>query len=243
MCMYTVATAVSGQNCVDTVGSLAHNNIDVPYNQTFIFTDQDYTISCEGTVIAWDICYRIQTNEVPVTFYPGVWTVDEPKQDIISYSLLQSSNITFLPSQPHDGSSDVLCQTFNLSLADQFIAPAGSVVGLYSNTRRIQPKLLRTYRASSCITTYHYDGNQSAVQATTTDRDANVGYNIAIRVHLGMLHSSNSTIVTVQKVMQVCLQPFAILMGSYNFIANKKINSLVNMSNFMNITRLHNHTL
>lgn len=191
-CMY-VATAVSGQKCVDTVGSLAHNRIDVPYNQTFIFTDHDYTIPCEGTVTAWEFCYKVQKIKVPVTFYPGVWMVDEAKNGVISYSLVQSNIITFMPSQVHDNSNEVSCQTFNLSLSDQFIASVGSVVGLYSNTRTAQVKLLRTYKASSCITTYHSDGNQSFVQATTTDHDANVGYNIAIRVHLGKLHSSNLT--------------------------------------------------
>ena len=62
---------------------------------------------------------------------------------------------------------------------DQFTAPVGSVVGLYSN---VGTQVLHTNTDSS-ITTYKFSGNQSSVR-TTGNNDVN--YNIAIRVHLGM---------------------------------------------------------
>ena len=173
---------VNHQRCTDNVGSLIHDNIYVSSDQTFIFADRDYTMFCGGIVIAWEFCYRVQQNEGPVTFYPGVWMVTKTENGVNNYSLVQLSSVTFTASQVGDSSIHASCQRVNLSTTDQFTAPAGSVVGLYSNTDHIQPKLLRTYRASSCITTYGFDGNQSVIQANDDD---NVGYNIAIRVHLG----------------------------------------------------------
>ena len=70
------------------------------------------------------------------------------------------------------------CQIFNLADTDQFTAPAGSVVGLYSN---LGTQLLHTNTDSS-ITTYQFTGNQSSV-ITTSNNDVN--YSIAIRIHLG----------------------------------------------------------
>ena len=164
------------------MGSLVHDNIYVSSDQTFIFADRDYIMSCNGTVIAWEFCYRIQESEVPLTFYPGVWMATKNENGVINYSLIQLSSVTFTPNRVDDSSLRASCQRVNLSTTDQFTAPAGSVVGLYSNSNHMQPKLLRTYRASTCITTYGFDGNQSDIQA---DDGHNVGYNIAIRPHLG----------------------------------------------------------
>ena len=94
----------------------------------------------------------------------------------INYELVQSNTITYDPSIQTSGIDS--CQRVNLSTTDQFIAPAGSVVGLYSNTG---PILLRTNTDSS-ITTYRFSGNQSSV---TGNNGNDVNYNIAIRVHLG----------------------------------------------------------
>ena len=71
------------------------------------------------------------------------------------------------------------CQIFNLSDTDQFTAPAGSVVGLYSN---VGTQLLHTNTDNSITTYNQFSGNQSSVR-TTGNNDVN--YNIAIRVHLG----------------------------------------------------------
>ena len=165
--LYTIA--VSGQECTDTVtvGSLNHINNIVPADQTFILAG--YTIPCSGTVVAWEFCYQI-SGAPSVTFYPGIWRITGTMSGNTDYTLVQSNTVTYDPR----GSFPNLypCQIYNLSDTDQFTAPAGSVVGLYSN---LQTQLLS-------IITYQFSGNQSSV---TTNGNSNVNYNIAIRVHLG----------------------------------------------------------
>ena len=170
--LYTIA--VSGQECTDTVtvGSLSHDNNIVTQDQTFILAG--YTVSCSGTVVAWEFCYQI-SGAPSVTFYPGIWRITGTMSNT-DYTLLQSNTVTY---DPRGTSANTFpCQIFNLSDTDQFIAPAGSVVGLYSN---VGAWLLRTNTDSS-ITTYQFVGNQSSVRTTG---NSDVNYNIAIRVHLG----------------------------------------------------------
>ena len=173
--LYTIA--VSGQECTDTitVGSLSHDNNIVPADQTFILAG--YTVPCSGTVVAWEFCYQI-SGQTSVTFYPGIWRITGTMSGNIrtDYILVQSNNVTYNPRG--DPANLRPCQIFNLSDTDQFTAPAGSVVGLYSNVGSL---LLHT-NSDSSITTYQFSGNQSSVR-TTGNNDVN--YNIAIRVHLG----------------------------------------------------------
>jgi len=157
-----------------TTGSLSHDNdITTISDQTFILAG--HTVPCSGTVVAWEFCYRI-SSVTSVTFYPSIWKITGTSSNS-DYALVQSSNITYDPS--NDLTSPFRCQIFNLSETDQFTAPAGSVVGLYSNVITL---LLRT-NTSSSITTYQFRGNQSRVNVT--GNFDNINYNIAIRVHLG----------------------------------------------------------
>ena len=171
--MLCCTIAVNCQECADTVGLLSHDNNIVPLGQTFILTD--YTVPCRGTVVAWEFCYTISATS-SVTFYPGIWRITRTSD----YALVKLNTVTY----DSRGNATYLypCQIFNLLKANQFIAPAGSVVGLYSN---VGTQLLRTNNDSS-ITTYRFTGNQSSVSATGND---DVNYNIAIRVHLGKYSS------------------------------------------------------
>ena len=175
--LYTIA--VSGQECTDTVtvGSLSHDNNTVIADQTFILAG--YKVPCSGTVVAWEFCYRI-SGAASVTFYPGIWRITGTMSGNTDYTLVQSNNVTYdqIARDPQDPTSSFPCQIFNLSDADQFIAPAGSVMGLYSN---VQTQLLRTNTDMSIITS-HFNGNQSSVRISG---NSNVSYNIAIKVHLG----------------------------------------------------------
>ena len=166
--------AVSGQECTDTVtvGSLSHDDQNInSAGQTFILAG--YTVPCSGTVVAWEFCYQILT--VPsVTFYPGIWRVANTNGNgVVEYKLIRSSTVTYDPRG--DPTNIFPCQIFNLSDTDQFIAPAESVVGLYSN---VHTQLLRT-NIDNSITTYQFMGNQSNTSNSV------VNYNITIKMHLG----------------------------------------------------------
>ena len=167
-------TVVSGQNCTDTVGSLIHDSNIASQGQTFILAG--YMVTCSGTVVAWEFCYRI-SDTTSVTFYPGIWRITGTSGVNTNYELVQSNSVTYDSSIQTSGIDS--CQRVNLSIADQFTTPAGSVVGLYSN---VFTQLLHTNNDSS-ITTYQFNGNQSNV--TIADNGDDVNYNIAIRVHLG----------------------------------------------------------
>lgn len=145
-------------------------------DRTFIFADSEYKIACEGRVTAWEFCYSPQ-NQKSVTFYPSIWNATEADNNgLVNYTLIRSNEVTY----DQVGNGSVSCQTFSLPEEDQFIAPAGSVIGFYSNLRNKKADLLRTHKAMRVITTYQYNGNQSSVQAHN-----DIGYNIALRVHLG----------------------------------------------------------
>ena len=182
--MAVIIIAVSGQECTDTVtvGSLSHDNNIVTVDQTFILAG--YTVPCSGTVVAWEFCYRI--SGASVTFYPGIWRITGTMSGNTDYTLVQSNNVTYDqsvrdPQDPFNG-----CQIFNLSDTDQFTAPAGSVVGLYSGIQHTQ--LLRSNTDNS-ITTHQFIGNYSSVSNGGNSNDVN--YNIAIRVHLGKYNGNS----------------------------------------------------
>ena len=187
--MYTIA--VSGQECTDTVtvGSLSHDGNIVTADQTFILAG--YTVPCSGIMVAWEFCYQL-SGGASVTFYPGIWRITGTMSGNTDYTLVQSNNVTYDPSvrDPQDPLNPHFCQIFNLSDTDQFTAPAGSVVGLYSN---VQTQLLHT-NTSSSITTYQFSGNQSSVSNAGDSNDVN--YNIAIKVHLGKYVASKYTLQT-----------------------------------------------
>ena len=168
----TTTTVVSGQECTDTVGSLNHDSNIVPLDQTFILAG--YTVPCNSIVVGWEFCYQISGIGL-VIFYPGIWRITGTN-DNRDYALVQSNSITYDASILTSGIDS--CQRVNLLVIDQFTAPAGSVVGLYSN---FGPQLLHTNTDSS-IVTYQFSGNQSSVTINAGD---NVNYNIAIRVHVG----------------------------------------------------------
>ena len=179
-----VALTVDSQGCMDNAGSLNHNNLRVVPDRTFIFSDSGYTVVCEGTVIAWEFCYK-EENKTSMTFYPGIWMPPKANNSSTNeYTLVKSSTITFTPTRVDndDDNDKISCQTYNLTEADQFIAPAGSIVGLYSNMRGMQPSLLRTNSMAQLLTTYQFLGNRSNVSISISN---NISYNIALRVHLG----------------------------------------------------------
>ena len=178
--LHTVA--ISGQECMNTVGSLSHYSNIVSHGQTFIH--DGYAVPCNDTVVAWEFCYRISSKSV--IFYPGIWRVirTSDNSNNTNYELVQSNNITY--NQSIQTSGIYSCQRVNLSVTDQFTAPAGSVVGLYSN---VITQLLHT-NTNSSITTYQFRGNYSSV--TKAGNKDNVNYNIAIKVHLGKYTCSYS---------------------------------------------------
>ena len=165
-----------GSWCTNAVGSLNHDSNIVPQGLSFILAG--YTVPCNGTVVAWEFCYR--TAGGSQTFYPGIWKITGTDGGNTDYELVQSSTITYLASINTGGiDHNNPCQRVNLSTTDQFTAPAGSVVGLYSN---VGPQLLHTNTDSS-TTTYQFSGNQQGSVAASGG--TNVNYNIAITVHIG----------------------------------------------------------
>ena len=181
---YLYTTAVSGQQCTNTVGSLSHDSNIITAAQTFIFAG--YIVPCDGTVVAWEFCYRISATSV--TFYPGIWRITGTMGGNTNYELIQSNSVTYNSSIQTSGVDS--CQRVNLSTKNQFTAPAGSVVGLYSNP---STQLLKANNDSS-ITTYQFSGNQSSINNASYSNDDNVNYNIAIRVHLSEYRSTTCNI-------------------------------------------------
>ena len=166
-------TIVSGQLCTtpDTVGSLDHDEWIIDIAHTYILAG--YTVQCEGIVTTWEFCYQI-VGAPSVTIYPGIWNTNGSSSGSTTYSLIQSNTVTF---DPHVGGT-FPCQNYTLPVTEQFTAPSGSVVGLYSNSFVL---LLHT-NTDSQITTYQVAGNQSSVVGRPGQ---DVNYNIAIRVYLG----------------------------------------------------------
>ena len=135
-------------------------------------------------MVAWEFCYRLinDTPAEPAAFYPSIWMPSEIN-GTLHYTLIQSSRVTFTPAENGSTTNNILCLRVSLSTTDQFNAPAGSVVGLYSFRGRDELELLRTIKNQSSITTYQFRGNHSSVQVAN---DSDIGYNIALRARLGM---------------------------------------------------------
>ena len=151
---------------------MSHDSNIVTADQTYILAG--YIIPCNGTVVAWEFCYRISDATI-VTFYPGIWRITETSSMSTDYKLIQSNSITYDSSIQTSGVDS--CQIVNLSTTDQFTAPAGSVVGLYS----IVGAYLLLTNTDSSIATYQFSGNQNNISATGNG----IRYNIAIMVHFG----------------------------------------------------------
>ena len=99
------------------------------------------------------------------------------------YELIQTSTITFNPNGTPSNTNT--CQNYTLSGEDQFIAPSGLVIGLYSNSGMARPQLLRTDNEDDSVTTFQFNGNRSSADKVRPDRNnQDVDCNIAIRVHL-----------------------------------------------------------
>ena len=150
-----------------------YDEIFANFGLTYIFPE--YTVPCNGTVVAWEFCYQ-RNNSSSVTFYPGVWKVTETDDQNTNYELIQSNTVIYNQSIQTSG-GDYACQIVNIATTDQFIAPTGSVVGLYSKD---EIQLLRT-NTNTAIIAYQLHGNQSNV---TTNGQMSINYNIGIRVHL-----------------------------------------------------------
>ena len=163
---------VNGSGDKVFVGSLNHDIVDK--DDTFILATN--IIPCDGTVIAWEFCYQI-SNDTSATFYPGIWRISRQRGMGNDYELVRSSNVTFNPR----GTS---CQIFDLADTDQFVAPEGSFIGLYMGNTA--PQLLHTDDMNTSITTFQIKENISSVNnLRPNNKDQDVNYNIAIRVHLG----------------------------------------------------------
>ena len=163
---------------------MSHDNNIFLADRTVILAE--YTVPCSGTVVAWEFCYQL-SGAASVTYYPGVWRITGTMSGNTDYTLVQSNNVTY---DPRGTSANLYpCQRFNLSDTDQFTAPAGSVVGLYSNVGTL---LLHTNTDNS-ITTYRFSGNQSSV--TIGGNSNNVNYNIAIRLHLGKFNGNDFELI------------------------------------------------
>ena len=160
-------------------------------DQTFILAG--FTIPCSGIVVAWEFCYQIN-DATSVSFCPGIWRITGTRGSNTDYELVQINTVTYNQSIQTNGVYS--CQRVNLSTTDQFTAPAGSVVGLYSN---VGTQLLHTNTDSSIIT-YQFNGNQSSVRTAVNN------YNIAIRVHLGKaLQLAIATVIIMKWVAKFCV--------------------------------------
>lgn len=180
LAVYAVFTqmvvVISAQNCSDTVGFLDRDGNLTIQDQTYLLTDQQYTVPCKGKVTAWEFCYQAQgPNTTSVSFYAGIWNTVNHSGNI-TYVQANSNVIAFVPN-----GTKYSCQIFNVSVEDQFIAQAGSIVGLYSNTGIMSPQLL--YTNSNDTTTYRFGGNPKNV--AISDDDEMFDYRIAIKLHLG----------------------------------------------------------
>ena len=171
---FILVAVISGQNCSDIVGSSNkfYNNSDYPVvaASTYIIADHKYTVPCKGKVIAWNFCYRSINKTTAVSFTAGIWINTSNN----TYKEVNSTIIEFIPNRINDSVNP--CQTIYLLEANQFVAPIGSIVGLYSNT-----EALLLY-SNSNIATYMYDGNKTQYQINDNKTH---NYMIAINVHLG----------------------------------------------------------
>ena len=176
-CFCIATSVVSGQECTGPIGSLSHDSDFVTQNVTYILTGHGFMIPCRKIVAAWEFCYQT-SDTTSGTFYPGVWRITGMRGDSTDFALVQSTSITYDPSNQTSGNAR--CQRVNFSAIDQFTAPADSIIGLYSN---FGAHLLHT-NSSLSIITHKSAGNQNVVTDAKTDGNV-ANYNIAIRVHFG----------------------------------------------------------
>ena len=173
-------TVVNGTNN-GVFGSLNYDSSIIDEDQTYILAG--YTIPCNGTVVAWEFCYQISSVS-SATFYPGIWRITDQNMDNgdTDYEPIQTSTVTFNPNGTSSNTNP--CQNYTLSDGEQFIAPSGSVIGLYSNSGTARPLLLRTDNMDNSVTTFRFSGNRSSINNAQPGRNQDVNYNIAIRVYL-----------------------------------------------------------
>ena len=145
------------------------DQLPAPVDRTYILTG--YAVLCNGIVVAWEYCYQISSAE-QVTFFPGIWRITRTS-DVDFYTLIQRNEVIF--DSRGTPPNLFICSMFNVPDTEQFIAPAGSVVGVYT----LSAQILRTNTDDS-ITVYKFKQNQNNVNSTGTD----VNYNIAVRLHL-----------------------------------------------------------
>ena len=131
-------------------------------------------VNCNGNVFAWEFCYQKVQVESHFTFYPGIWerNTGNPREN--SYTLVESSMVTFNPSESFSS-----CQIFDLKSPEQFRVQRSSHIGLYSNKGSARPLL---FTDSSEGITYKFSGNLSMVDVS--DDDDSEEFNIAIRVYI-----------------------------------------------------------
>ena len=177
---YNYHTVVDGTSDEILVGSLDYDSSIIDEDRTYILAG--YTVPCNGTVVAWEFCYQI-SGITSATLYPGIWRITDKESDgDTDYELIQSSVITFNSSGTSANARP--CQNFTLSGREQFIAPSGAVIGLYSNKKEERSLLLRTDDMDDSVTTFRFRGNRSSVNDARLNTNEDVDYNIAIRVHL-----------------------------------------------------------
>ena len=94
----------------------------------------EYTIPCNGTVCAWSctICHTENLKEDSwIEINPGVWRNIEDGV----FELLRDNKLTFHFSSGDNGDNvhdgEIKCNSHYKEVEEQFIAPAGSVVGLH----------------------------------------------------------------------------------------------------------------
>ena len=172
-----VSRLVCGQECTNTttVGSL-YQDVSKTTNADHTYILTGYTIPCNGTVIAWEFCYKTSGAKL-VTFYPGIWRKNETNNNNRknkNYFLVQSNKVTYSPE-------GVECQIFDVSVADQFSASAGSIIGLYVDKGQPSAQLLFSKKDKS-TETYEFEKNPSSVNAQP---GINKNINISLKVHIG----------------------------------------------------------
>lgn len=169
---------MSGQDCSRTFGNLTLKNTHpiIP-RTTYIFTDSHHTVSCNGTVIAWEFCFQGRKQSTNVLFYADIWS-RKNDNGRIHFALINSSNISF----SLNGSNADTCLRVNLSEVDQFIAPAGSFIGLHSGSGVLQAPLNGAENVSSNRTTYRFEGENN--EYLMNNRKP-IDYYVEIKLYLG----------------------------------------------------------
>ena len=171
--MYAIAVNGYRNECIDTVrvGSISHNSNTIPNYQTFILAG--YEIPCSGTVVAWEFCYQRSTTPRTLMFYPSVWR----NRDDVNYELIHFNIVIYDPSTLELNQ----CPIVKLPRNDQFTAPKGSVVGLYSGDAPLLRSSIVRGKNGETVNTYKIAGNQTSVSLNS---EMIADYSVAIKLHL-----------------------------------------------------------